>query len=494
MSITIYSSQQKEKVPFIPLEEGKVRMYVCGITAYDRCHIGHARSAVVFDVICRYLRKRGFKVIFVRNFTDIDDKIINRSKEEGISVKELSEREIANFYEDMERLGVKRADIEPRATAHIPEIISLIERLIKNGNAYCTSNGDVYFRVRSFPDYGNLSGRNIDELRAGARIEVGEAKEDPLDFALWKASKPGEPEWDSPWGKGRPGWHIECSAMSMKYLGKTIDIHGGGLDLIFPHHENEKAQSEAANNAPFVRYWMHNGFVTIKGEKMSKSLGNFVTIKDILSEFHPEALRLFLLSKHYRSPLDYSPELLRGNEVSLMRCYNALYEAKEALKRTTTKKKRPISDKAQEAYSLISAMSERFFQAMDDDFNTAKAIGLLFEAVRMLNILTEEAKKRQSALYCPVIEGSIEAIIEMGDVLGILKEDPQVLIEEKKITYLEKIGVSKEIIEEKIAARNEARANKDWETADKIRDELAQKGIVLMDTPDGTRWNVNITN
>ena len=488
MSIMVYSSKERKKVPFCPVEEGKVRMYVCGITAYDRCHIGHARSAVVFDAIYRYLKEKGYEVLFVRNFTDIDDKIINRAKEEGITTQELSEREIQHFYEDMDALGVERATFEPRATEHIKEIIALIQTLIKKGHAY-EAGGDVYFRVRSFPPYGELSGRNVDELRAGARIAVGEKKEDPLDFALWKASKPGEPKWPSPWGEGRPGWHIECSAMSMKYLGETLDIHGGGLDLIFPHHENEKAQSEAATGKTFVRYWLHNGFVTIQGEKMSKSLGNFITIKAILSEFHPEALRLFLLSKHYRSPLDYSPGALKESEAALYRCYRALHAAK-AVMGMPVKKNRPIDEKAGEAAVHIGDLKKRFFQAMDDDFNTAKAIGLLFEAIRHLNTINEAAKKRPSIQYLQLYQEALAVISTMGNVLGILREEPAAFMEHKKDRHLKEMGITRQWVEDAIRERLEARKAKDWARADAIRDDLRSKGIVLMDTPNGTQWEV----
>ncbi len=490
MPIQVYSSKERKKVPFVPLEEGKVRMYVCGITAYDRCHIGHARSAVVFDAIYRYLRKRGFDVLFVRNFTDIDDKIINRAREEGISTQELAQREIDNFYKDMDALGVLRATYEPRATEHIREIIELIETLIEKGHAY-ESGGDVYFRVRSFPKYGELSHRNIDELRAGARIEVGEKKEDPLDFALWKASKPGEPKWPSPWGEGRPGWHIECSAMSMKYLGETLDIHGGGLDLIFPHHENEKAQSEAATGKTFVRYWLHNGFVTISGEKMSKSLGNFITIEAILKEFHPEALRLFLLSKHYRSPLDYSPEALKETETALWRGYRALYETQEILS-SPVKKRRPLTGVAEEALERLGELEDEFFQTMDDDFNTARATGLLFEGIRLLNTVIEEFKKRPSLLYKEGLKGVLEGFSTISDVLGVLLKDPAAFIEEKKEMHLRSMGITRDFVDSAIEERDAARKAKEWEKADGIRAMLREKGIILMDTPQGTKWEVEI--
>lgn len=487
MSIRIYNSFTRKKEEFTPLEEGKVRMYVCGITAYDRCHIGHARSAVVFDAVVRHLRSRGFDVTFVRNFTDIDDKIINRANQEGISCSELSEREIGHFYDDMDALGILRADIEPKATEHIPDIINLIEKLVEKGVAY-EAGGDVYFSVENFAGYGELSGRNIEEMLAGARITPGENKRSPGDFALWKAAKPGEPKWESPWGEGRPGWHIECSAMSMKYLGETIDIHGGGLDLIFPHHENERAQSEAATGNRFVKYWMHNGFVTIKGDKMSKSLNNFITIQDILKEYHPEALRLFLLSKHYRSPLDYSPEAISENMAALDRCYNAVSEA-ERLSGMNVRKKRPVTDAAAEAIQELEALPEKFNQAMDDDFNTAKAIGILFEAVRALNRLNDQAGKKPSALYVEPLKAGAEAVKKAASVLGILRQDPAAYLKERNLAALAEAGLDQEALEKLIEKRNQARREKNWAEADRIRDELLSKKIVLQDGPEGTTWS-----
>jgi cysteinyl-tRNA synthetase len=486
MSIRIYNSFTRKKEEFQPIEDEHVRMYVCGITAYDRCHIGHARSAVVFDAVVRHLRSRGYRVTFVRNFTDIDDKIINRANQEGISCAELSEREISHFYQDMDALGILRADIEPKATEHIDEIIGLIERLIAKGAAY-EAGGDVYFSVKSFPTYGALSGRNIEEMLAGARIAPGELKREPGDFALWKTAKPGEPTWDSPWGPGRPGWHIECSAMSMKYLGETLDIHGGGLDLIFPHHENERAQSEAATGKEFVRVWMHNGFVTIKGDKMSKSLNNFITIQDILKQYHPEALRLFLLSKHYRSPLDYSPEAIGENLAALDRCYNAVAEA-ERLADMPVKKRRPITEKATEAIDELNGFPEKFNLAMDDDFNTARATGALFEAVRALNRLNDQAASRPSALYAePLLQG-VSAIRDAAGVLGILQQEPKEYLRQRNLDALEEAGLDEKQLLDLIERRNAARREKDWAEADRIRDELLEKNIVLQDGPEGTAW------
>jgi len=488
MTIKIYNTFTRRKEAFEPLTSGYVRMYVCGITAYDRCHIGHARSAVVFDALVRHLRYRGFEVNFIRNFTDIDDKIINRAIEEGISTEALAEREIKHFYQDMDALGVLRATSEPRATEHIQEIIELIETLIDKGRAY-TSGGDVYFSVRSFPSYGALSRRNVEEMRAGARIAVGEQKQDPMDFVLWKAEKPGEPKWDSPWGPGRPGWHIECSAMSMKYLGPTLDIHGGGLDLIFPHHENERAQSEAATGKTFVRFWMHNGFVTIRSEKMSKSLGNFVTIQEILGKYHPEVLRLFLLSKHYRSPLDYSPEALAETTSALDRCYTALSEARHLAERPM-KKQRSLSDEAKDTIDTLNHLKDRFDQAMDDDFNTAQALGHLFDGVRALNRLGQEAEKRPSALYIESLKFGADAIQNAARVLGLLNQDPDAYLRKRNLEALGLLGMTEVYVLKVIKERTRAREEKDWASADRIRDELGAKGIILQDGSEGTSWTM----
>ncbi len=488
MSIQIYNTFTRTREKFRPVEPGRVRMYVCGITAYDRCHIGHARSAIVFDTIVRHLRHRGYDVIFIRNFTDIDDKIINRANELGISTSTLAEDQIRNFYEDMDRLHVARPTAEPRATGHIEDIIQLIERLIEKGHAY-QADSDVYFAVRSFETYGALSRRDVDDMRAGARIAVGEKKRDPLDFALWKGAKPGEPSWPSPWGSGRPGWHIECSAMSMKYLGDTLDIHGGGLDLIFPHHENERAQSEAATGKTYVRYWMHNGFVTIDGEKMSKSLGNFITIEEILRKYHPETLRLFLLSMHYRSPLNYSEKAMSDAETALARCYSAISEAKSLI-RQAPKKKRPLSDVAKNAADILRALPERFDRAMDDDFNTAMATGILFEGVKAMNRVIQEARKKNSSLLAEVLDQGIRAMGGCGALLGILNEDADTFLRNRDLKAISEMGLSEEWILEAIEKRTLARKEKDWSTADAIREELSEKGIILRDGPQGTTWSM----
>jgi len=450
-------------------------MYVCGVTVYDLTHIGHARSLVVFDVLYRYLKYLGFRVLYVRNFTDIDDKIINRAQQEGVTFREIAERYIAEFYADTDPLGLERPDVEPRATEHIPEMIEAIRRLIEKGHAY-VADGNVYFSVESFPGYGKLSGRSPEEMMAGARIEPDPKKRNPLDFALWKASKPGEPSWSSPWGEGRPGWHLECSVMSQKYLGETLDIHGGGQDLIFPHHENEIAQSEALTGKPFVRYWVHNGFVQVRGEKMSKSLGNIVTLKEILREHHPEALRLFLLGRHYRSPVDYTPERLREASRSLERLYAVLLRVKRA----------EGSDEGGwgKVVELSEGLPDRFHQAMSDDLNTPRALAGLFELMREVNRI-------QGPMPRPVAERIRRALEPYQRVLGILGEDPEGFFESKRMRKLKVLGISPEEVQRLIEERDRARKRKDFETADRIRDHLASYGIRLMDTPEGTTWDVN---
>ncbi len=479
MSLRIYNSLTRQKEEFRPLKDSEVTMYVCGPTVYDLSHIGHARSAVAFDVIRRYLRYKGFNVKYTRNYTDIDDKIINRANKDGVNWKEIAERYIKAFDEDMAALDVKLPDERPKATETISEIIDFIKTLIDKGFAYVI-DGDVYYSVRKFKGYGNLSGKNIEELEAGARVEVDERKKDPLDFALWKGSKPGEPWWDSPWGKGRPGWHVECSAMSRKFLGETIDIHGGGKDLIFPHHENEIAQSEAATGMPFVRYWLHNGFVNIEKVKMSKSLGNILTIRDALKNYSAEAIRLFLLSSHYRSPIDYSPEVLMDAESELDRFYTTLKRMEEDW---------PDVAKGAVDEKMKGARIESFINALDDDFNTAAAIGFIFREVNEANRLMDDAKKSGAGKEVQEILPIIRAIFkEMGAILGVFNRMPNEYFQEKKSRSL----VPAEEIERLIAQRAEARKNRDFKKADEIRKELEGKGIFLEDTPKGTIWRVKI--
>lgn len=487
--LKVYNTLTGKKEEFSPIEPGRVRMYTCGITAYDYSHLGHARAAVVFDLIQRYLRRKGYGVKFVRNFTDVDDKIINRAKAEGISAEEVAEKYIRAYHEDMERLGVGRADVEPRATEHIPEMITVIKRLIEKGHAYVI-DGDVYFRVLSFSGYGRLSKRNIEELEAGARVEVDERKENPLDFALWKAAKPGEPAWDSPWGKGRPGWHIECTAMAFKHLGETFDIHAGGKDLIFPHHENEIAQSEAFSGKPFVKYWLHNGFVNINQEKMSKSLGNFFTIREILEKYDPEVVRLFLLSTHYRSPIDFSDANLKDARAGLDR----FYTMKEGLKAFLLARQKPavrpedvVEVVDRPLYEKIKNLPRVFEEAMDDDFNTALAIGQVFDLVRDVNKFIAEIDNKGEEAAIIILSSALEVFEDVGRTLGLFIRDPETWFKEGR-TADKKVTMPVERIEEYVFLRNEARARKDWAEADRIRKILDEAGVALYDRPGGTVW------
>ncbi len=481
----VFNTLSGKKEDFHPLEPGGVRMYVCGVTVYDYCHVGHARSTVVFDVISRYLKYRGYNVVMVRNFTDIDDKIIKRAKEEGVSWEEIARRYTEEYYRDMDALGVSRADYEPRATEHINEMIEMIEGLIKKGYAYVV-DGNVYFEVNKFKDYGKLSKRSKEEMLAGARVEVDERKKNPLDFALWKASKEGEPAWPSPWGPGRPGWHIECSVMSMKHLGETFDIHGGGADLIFPHHENEIAQSEAYTGKPFVRYWIHNGFITVSKEKMSKSLGNFFTIREVLKQFDPEVLRAFLLSTHYRSPVEFSYEHLLETEASVDRFYTTVMRTEQYLEHI--KEDQPdTEDKQME--ETIERLRERFEEAMDDDFNTALALGHIYEFLRELNRFLD--RRPQGKKTVALLKRALEVLKDVTSVLNLFQRTPY----QWQVSLLEKkgIGLTVEEIEEKIRQRQEARKRRDWGLADSIRDELQRKGIILEDTRFRTLWRVKLS-
>ncbi len=492
MSLRVYNTLTGRKEPFQPLEPGKVGMYVCGVTVYDYCHIGHARANIVFDVIFRYLQHTGFEVTYVRNYTDVDDKIIKRANERGISSKELSEEFIRAFDEDMAALNLALPTHQPKATDYIAEIIALIQTLIAKGMAY-EAGGDVYYSVDKFPGYLKLSGRTMDEMQAGARIAPGEQKRNPMDFALWKAAKPGEPSWPSPWGEGRPGWHIECSAMSSSLLGATFDIHGGGRDLIFPHHENEIAQSEGASGKPFVRYWLHNGFVNVNQEKMSKSLGNFFTIRDILQQYDPEVVRFFILTAHYRSPIDFSDQNLEEARAGLTRFYEALQGAEKtlALHPVPDPANCPaITDTEREVFDLFEALDERFTEAMDDDFNTAQAIGHLFEGVRGLNRLVAQGDFENCPLSLKVMREGVDRIKALGAVLGILNSEPAAWLEGRKNAGLAGSGLAAAEIEALIEARRQARQARDFARADQIRDELAARGIELLDSKDGTTWKV----
>lgn len=457
--LEIYNSLTNKKEPFTPIEPGKVRMYVCGMTVYDYCHLGHARMMMVFDIVARYLRYRGYDLTYIRNVTDIDDKIIARANENDEVFGDLTERFIAAMREDTTALGILPPDEEPRATAHIDEIIKMISRLIDNGYAYRADNGDVYYDISKFEPYGALSGKQIEDLRAGERVEIEEAKDDPLDFVLWKAAKPDEPSWDSPWGKGRPGWHIECSAMSTHCLGDHFDIHGGGQDLQFPHHENEIAQSEAATGKKFVNLWMHNGFVRINEEKMSKSLGNFFTIREILEKVAPEVVRYFIITSHYRSPLNYSDESLENAKAGLTRFYTALRGL-------------PVVDVDE---SVLAPYRQRFQQAMDDDFNTPEAFAVLFELARDINRAREDSEESAATLAA--------VLRELGGVLGVLQQDPEILLRGDA-----EAGLSDADIDALIERRNQARADKDWVEADRVRDTLQEHKVVLEDGAGGTTW------
>ncbi len=483
MAFELYNTLTQRREPFVPLSGDQVGIYVCGVTVYDKPHIGHARSTVVFDVLVRYLRYKGYQVVYVRNFTDVDDKIINRAREENRPWHEIAEENIEEFHKEMKQLHTLPPDVEPRATEHITEMIVMIEKLIEKGHAYHV-NGNVYFSVESFEGYGKLSHRSLDELKAGARLAVNPEKRNPLDFALWKKSLPGEPSWASPWGKGRPGWHIECSAMSTKYLGPTLDIHGGGKDLIFPHHENEIAQSEGTYEKKFVRYWVHNGFVTLNGEKMSKSTGNFLTLEDVLKRFDPEAIRLFLLSKQYRKPLDFSEKGLQEAQKAL----NRLYEVRRRIRQINWSKKGNVDRDM--IISWRENLSRKFQEAMDNDLNTPQAIGTLFEYTRELNQWLDKSRdtRPQEEKKCLFLLD--EEIEKVGSALGLFNKSPEEFFSERLSLHLEKVGLSEKELQEMIDKRAKARKQKDWKTADQIRDDLSSKGIALKDTPTGTVYSI----
>ena len=455
--LKLYNSLSRQKEEFKPIQPGKVGMYVCGITIYDLCHIGHGRTFVAFDMIVRYLRYSGYDVNFLRNITDVDDKIIKRAAENNESCDSLTERLIGEMHRDFDSLNMKRPDFEPKATLHMPEIIEMVETLIEKEHAYVSSNGDVLFSVSSFPEYGRLSGQNLEQLKAGARVEVEDTKRDPMDFVLWKMSKPGEPTWESPWGPGRPGWHIECSAMNSKHLGQHFDIHGGGSDLQFPHHENEIAQSCCAHNTPYVNYWMHTGMVMVDKEKMSKSLNNFFTIRDVLAHYDAATIRYFLLSGHYRSQLNYSEDNLKQAKSALERLYTALKDL-------------DLTVDPAAAENFVA----KFKQAMDDDFNTPEAYSVLFDMVREINRLKLTDIAQASALAV--------RLKELADVLGILDQDVDTFF--KGETNDDEVAQ----VEALIAERNRARVEKDWPAADVARDGLNALGVILEDGPSGTTW------
>jgi cysteinyl-tRNA synthetase len=464
VTLKVFNTLSREKEVFVPVEEGKVKMYVCGPTVYNYIHIGNARPAVVFDTVRRYLEYIGYDVTYVSNFTDVDDRLINASKERGEDVLTIAERFIKAYKEDVSALGVREADVHPRATETMPEIIKFIEKLIERGYAY-ESGGDVYFRTRKFKEYGKLSHQSIDELKVGARIQVGEHKEDPLDFTLWKAAKPGEIKWDSPWGEGRPGWHIECSAMVEKYLGETIDIHAGGQDLTFPHHENEIAQSEALHGRHMANYWLHNGYIKINNEKMSKSIGNVILVHDLIQKYDPNVIRFFIQTVHYRHPINFSDDLIQSAAQSFDRLRTTYNNLEHRLSKSADLLE---GEKVDIELKKTEELRARFKAEMDDDFNTANAISVMFDAAKEANLLLRDKNSSKALL-----KAYLELFDEFGQVLGLELKQAELLDRE---------------IEALIEQREEARKVKDFATADRIRDELKGRGIVLEDTPQGVRW------
>ncbi|MBR4458474.1 MAG: cysteine--tRNA ligase [Clostridia bacterium] len=466
----IFNSMTRRKETFKPLSEGKVGIYACGPTVYDYFHIGNARPFITFDVLRRQFEREGYDVTFVQNFTDIDDKMIRRANEEGITVRELADRFIAEYWTDAKALGIRPATVHPRATEHIRQIIDLVQRLVDNGHAYVGSNGDVYYRVSAFPGYGKLSGQSVEDREMGAseRLDVETDKENPADFVLWKAQKPGEPAWESPWGMGRPGWHIECSAMSMTYLGDTFDIHCGGKDLLFPHHENEIAQSEGATGKPYVKYWMHNGFINVDGQKMSKSLHNFWTVRDISKEFDLEAVRMFMLSSHYRSPINFSREQIEAAHASLTRLYTARDQMRFLLGKAAD---RPLNAEEEALIARLKEYEARFDAAMDDDLNTADAIGAIFELVRDANSSLSADSARGA------VEASLKSLKSLCDVLGLVQKEADALPDDIR-----------QMVDERAAARKA----KDWKRSDELRDAIRAAGYILEDTPQGQKVRKNV--
>ncbi|TYZ30744.1 cysteine--tRNA ligase [Selenomonas caprae] len=472
--LKVYNTMSRSKEEFKPLKEGEVSIYCCGVTPYNHPHIGNARPFVTWDVIRRYFAKKGYKVHYIQNFTDVDDKIINTANKEGVQWSDISGRYIKAYFEAMDALNVKRADVYPRVSETIPDIIAMVQKLIDNGYAYAVDNGDVFYSVEKFAGYGKLSGRKLEDMQAGARIEVDTRKHHPMDFALWKSAKPGEPSWDSPWGKGRPGWHIECSTMSLKYLGEQFDFHGGGSDLIFPHHENEIAQSQACigDEHSFAKYWLHNGFITIHNEKMSKSKNNFFTVKDILQEYPGEVVRFFILQTHYRSPLDFSDERLKEAQTSLARLQQSKAFMDELLK------KEGAADTAKDLVAKAEEYRKAFYEAMDDDFNTALAISQLFGLSKDINIYYQDVMNKGADYDAAGFARVSEIYLEMAAIIGIFEQEEAAADD----------GLTDKLMELIISIRQDARKEKNWAIADKIRDELKEVGIVIEDTPNGARW------
>lgn len=482
MPLRVYNTLTNRMETFEPLEPGKVKMYACGVTVYDLCHLGHAMQAIIYDVIRNYFEACGYEVVYVRNHTDVDDKIIKRAEELGVSALAHSQRMIEEHDKDLALLGVKPATIAPKVSDHIPEIIAMIEQIIDHGQAYA-ADGDVYFRVAAFPEYGQLSNRSVEELEAGARIEVNPKKENPMDFALWKAAKEGEVSWPSPWGPGRPGWHIECSAMSVKHLGETFDIHGGGKDLIFPHHENEIAQSRAANKGCFSRYWIHNGLVTMNGQKMSKSLGNFITIKDAAKKWYWETIRFTILSHHYAASIDFSEKSFYDAYCRLMYFYNTLLKIDQLQKQFPDYPK-SIPDNVQ-----LPNLDSAYREAMEDDFNTAVVIREIGTAFKFLNDFMA-AKKPKLKQKVHTLTTVADKVRKVSAVLGLLQEDPQTALNTIQTFLIKAKKINVSHIESLLNQREEARTNKDWARADEIRDRLIEEGVAVMDTPEGTQWQV----
>lgn len=478
MTLKVYNSLTKQKEEFVPVTPGKVSMYVCGVTPYNHPHIGNARPFITWDVIKRYFTHLGYAVLHVQNFTDIDDKIIHAANAEGVTWDVIANRYIASYFEVMDRLNIRRADIYPTVSGHIPEIINIIQGLVDKGFAYAI-DGDVYYKVEQFAEYGKLSGRSLDDMKAGARVEIDERKDHPMDFALWKKAKPGEPAWESPWGQGRPGWHIECTAMSLKYLGNGFDFHGGGSDLVFPHHENEIAQSEAYTGETFVHYWLHNGFITVNQEKMSKSLGNFFLVKDILAHFEPEVLRFFILSTHYRSPLDFSDERLTEASRGLER----LKTAQENILHLAGMKSGGETAAAAALKAAVGKAREEFYEAMNDDFNTALAISVMFGLAKEINIYHSAVIAGNGEKHNETFEQAQGLYRDMAGIIGIFEGETAA-----------KTDANAQLVEQLMSLiidiRQDARKKKDWATADQIRDRLQNAGIVLEDSPQGVRWKI----
>ena len=493
MSLKVYNTLDSGKVEFQPLADKRVNMYVCGPTVYDSAHLGHARAAVVFDVMARYLRDQNFEVKYVRNYTDVDDKIIARAHEREMTPLALAEHYIAEFEADMNDLGVADPDVKPRVTDHMDDIIALIQTLVDKEAAYAVE-GDVYYSIDSFDNYGKLSHRDLESMEAGSRVEVDLKKKNPMDFALWKKVKPGEPSWDSPWGPGRPGWHIECSAMSMKYLGETLDIHGGGRDLVFPHHENEVAQSEKATGKPFARYWLHNGFVNVAAEKMSKSLGNFMTVRQVLDRYHRETVRFFLLSANYRTPIDFTLKNLESAERQLERFYLAIEACDTLVPNDVELNLKDIDAENKALWYVVDDLTTKFEAAMDDDFNTALAIGHIYDVVREINKvvipLTDKNKKISDDFLAGILSEARKRFRKVGAIMGLFISEPRAYLDDLNERWLVRGGIDPTEVQRLVDERTAARKAKDFQGADALRDQLTQMGIEIEDKPGGTVWRM----